>query len=84
MNKINITIGRFQPFTQGHLNMLTDGKNPCIIYKISSPSQDGQIKIKGRLAKRSQIENVIRYVDNGAVGDLTEDEKEILKRPFTN
>ena len=84
MKKINITIGRFQPFTQGHLNMLTDGKNPCIIYKISSPSQDGPIKIKGKLAKRSQIENVIKYVDNGAVGDLTEDEKDILKRPFTN
>ena len=84
MKKINITIGRFQPFTQGHLNMLTDGKNPCIIYKISSPSQDGPIKIKGKFAKRAQIENVIRYVDNGAVGDLTEDEKEILKRPFTN
>ena len=84
MKKINITIGRFQPFTQGHLNMLTDGKNPCIIYKISSPSQDGPIKIKGKLAKRAQIENVIKYVDNGAVGNLTEDEKEILKRPFTN
>ena len=84
MKKINITIGRFQPFTQGHLNMLKDGKNPCIIYKISSSIQDGPIKIKGKLAKRSQIENVIKYVDNGAVGDLTEDEKEILKRPFNN
>ena len=84
MKKINITIGRFQPFTQGHLNMIEDGKNPCIVYRISSSNQDGPIKIKGKLAKRSQIENVIKYVDNGAVGNLTEDEKEILKRPFTN
>lgn len=84
MKKINITIGRFQPFTQGHLNMIEDGKNPCIVYRISSSNQDGPIKIKGKLAKRSQIENVIRYVDNGAVSDLTDDEKEILKRPFTN
>ena len=84
MRKINITVGRFQPFTQGHLNMVVDGGAPCIIYRISSSNQDGPIKIKGKLAKRSQIENVIAYVDNGAVGDLTEDEKEILKRPFTN
>jgi hypothetical protein len=31
-NKVNITIGRFQPFTQGHLNMIIEGEAPCILF----------------------------------------------------
>lgn len=31
-----MTIGRFQPFTQGHLNMVNEGDAPCIIYRMNS------------------------------------------------
>jgi hypothetical protein len=84
MKYISLTIGRFQPFTQGHLNMCLDAKEPVIIYKINSSNNDGPIKIKGKLAKKSQIQHALDYVDSLCETKLTEDEKEILKRPFTN
>ena len=34
MEKINMTVGRFQPFTKGHLNMVIEGDAPCIVYQI--------------------------------------------------
>ena len=29
--KLNITVGRFQPFTQGHLNMINECEAPYIL-----------------------------------------------------
>lgn len=85
--KINMTIGRFQPFTQGHLNMVNEGDGPCIIYRINSsnklPSSLNDLKVSGRRVKSESIKNVIRYI-NDPTYDLTEQEKELLKRPFTN
>ena len=85
--KVNITIGRFQPFTKGHLNMILEGELPCIIYRISSSKADSdmnKLKVKGKVVKKDSIKNVIDFFNNGGEGDLTEIEKEVLKRPFTN
>lgn len=85
--KVNITIGRFQPFTKGHLNMVTEGELPCIIYRINSSKKDsGSIiksKIAGKTVKKDNVKNVLSYL-NGDDIKLNELEKEILKRPFTN
>ena len=84
--KVNITIGRFQPFTKGHLNMILEGELPCIIYRISSSKADSdmnKLKVKGKVVKKDSIKNVIDFYNNGK-GNLTEIEKELLKRPFTN
>lgn len=86
-NKTNITIGRFQPFTQGHLNMIMEGELPCIIYRINSSKAEEdmtKIKVKGKVVKKDNIKNVIDYLDNGGQGNLNDTEKEVLKRPFTN
>ena len=86
-NKVNITIGRFQPFTQGHLNMIIEGDAPCIVYRINSSKADedtSKIKVKGKVVKKDEIKHTIEYIDNNGVGNLSETEKEILKRPFTN
>lgn len=86
-NKVNITIGRFQPFTQGHLNMIMEGELPCIVYRINSSKTEEdmtKIKIKGKVVKKDNIKNVIDYLDNGGQGNLNDTEKEVLKRPFTN
>lgn len=86
MKKINITIGRFQPFTQGHLNMIMEGELPCIVYRINSSKSEedtSKIKVKGKVAKKDEIKHVVDFLD-GADIKLTETEKEILKRPFTN
>ena len=86
-NKVNITIGRFQPFTQGHLNMIIEGEAPCIVYRINSSKADedtSKIKVKGKVVKKDEIKHAIEYIDNNGVGNLSETEKEILKRPFTN
>lgn len=86
-NKVNITIGRFQPFTQGHLNMIIEGDAPCIVYRINSSKADedtSKIKVKGKVVKKDEIKHAIEYIDNNGVGNLSETEKEILKRPFTN
>ena len=86
--KLNMTIGRFQPFTQGHLNMVNEGDGPCIIYRINSSDKKIERKKKGiKIGSKSytdeSVNKVIEYIDN-PTGDLTEQEKELLKRPFTN
>lgn len=84
--KINMTVGRFQPFTKGHLNMVNEGEAPCVVYQIAPPSMPDSIdkfKVKGKKVKKQQIENVLKFL-NGEDVKLTEDEKEICKRPFTN
>lgn len=86
-NKVNITIGRFQPFTKGHLNMILEGELPCIVYRINSSKSDEDInkpKVKGKVVKKDSIANVVNYIKNGGEGELNETEKELLKRPFTN
>ena len=85
--KVNITIGRFQPFTQGHLNMVMEGELPCIVYRINSSKAEedmSKIKVKGKVVKKDNIKNVIDYLDNDGQGNLNDTEKEVLKRPFTN
>ena len=85
--QVNITIGRFQPFTKGHLNMITEGELPCIVYRINSSKSDEdmtKIKVKGKVVKKDNIKNVIDYLDNNGEGNLNDTEKEVLKRPFTN
>ena len=86
--KLNITIGRFQPFTQGHLNMVNEGEAPCIVYRINSSNKEIQktrtgIKIGTKSYTNETVNRVIEYIDNPD-GKLTEQEKELLKRPFTN
>lgn len=88
MKKLNIAIGRFQPFTQGHLNMINEGDGPCIIYRINSSNKTIERKKKGiKIGSKSwtdeSVNKVIEYIDN-PTSDLTEQEKELLKRPFTN
>lgn len=86
-NKVNITIGRFMPFTQGHLNMIIEGDAPCIVYRINSSKADedtSKIKVKGKVVKKDEIKHAIEYIDNNGEGNLSETEKEILKRPFNN
>ena len=86
MKKVNIAIGRFQPFTQGHLNMIMEGELPCIVYRINSSKSEedtSKIKVKGKVAKKDEIKHVVDFL-NGVDVKLTETEKEILKRPFTN
>ena len=85
--KINITIGRFMPFTQGHLNMIIEGDAPCIVYRINSSKADedtSKIKVKGKVVKKDNIKNVIDYLESGGTTSLNDTEKEVLKRPFTN
>lgn len=85
--KLNITVGRFQPFTQGHLNMINEGEAPCIVYRINSndkvPNTLKGFKVSGRVIKKDSVQIVAYYIDNPE-GDLTEQQKELLKRPFTN
>lgn len=86
--KINLAIGRYQPFTQGHLNMVNEGEGPCIVYRINSSNKTIERKKKGiKIGSKSwtdeSVNRVIAYIDN-PTGDLTEQERELLKRPFTN
>lgn len=86
--KLNITIGRFQPMTQGHLNMINEGDAPCIVYRINSSNKEilrtkRGIKIGSKSYTNDSVNNVIKFIDTPE-GDLTEQEKELLKRPFTN
>lgn len=86
MEKLNMTVGRFQPFTQGHLNMLNEGEAPCVIYQIKPqgiPETLKGLKVSGRVFKKESVENVIKFLDTKE-GDLTEQEKDFIKRPFTN
>ena len=86
--KLNLAIGRYQPFTQGHLNMVNEGEGPCIVYRINSSNKTIERKKKGiKIGSKSwtdeSVNKVIAYIDN-PTDDLTEQEKELLKRPFTN
>ena len=87
MQKLNLTIGRFQPFTQGHLNMINEGEGPCIVYRINSSGKIPETikgwKVGGRVIKPESIKKVASYIETQE-GELTEQEKELLKRPFTN
>ena len=88
MKKLNMTIGRFQPMTVGHNNMIIEGDAPCIVYRINSsnkiPDNIKGWKVDGRVVKKDAIQHVINYLNDGGKGELTEQEKELLKRPFTN
>ena len=86
MKKINMTVGRFQPFTKGHLKMVNDGNAECIVYQIipaGIPESLSSFKIKGRKVTKKNIENVLRKL-NGEDITLTDFENEVIKRPFTN
>ena len=39
-----MTVGRFQPFTKGHENMVNEGEAPCIIYQIKPSGIPESIK----------------------------------------
>ena len=82
-----MAVGRFQPFTQGHLNMINEGEELCIVYRINStdkvPDTLKGFKVSGRVIKKDSVQIVADYIENPE-GDLTEQQKELLKRPFTN
>lgn len=88
MKKINMFVGRLQPITQGHINCINEGDAPCIVYRINSsnkiPDNIKGWKVGGRVVKKEAIQHVIDYLNAGGKGELTEQEKELLKRPFTN
>ena len=78
MEKLNMTIGRFQPFTKGHENMVNEGNGPCIIYQIKPagiPESIKGLKILGRVIKKDSVNKVLQYLQNSGQGDLTEQEK---------
>lgn len=88
--KINMTVGRFQPFTLGHLNMIKEGTNnnvPCIIYQIRTkdvPETLNGWKVGSRIVKRSEINNIIKYIEDPNNVLLSKHENDIIKRPFSN
>lgn len=85
--KINMTIGRFQPFTIGHLNMINEGNAKCVVYQIKSkemPDNLASLKIGGRKVRKENIQAVIDFMNAGATGELDKIEDELIKRPFTN
>ena len=88
MKKLNFFVGRLQPVTQGHINCINEGEGPCIVYRINSSNKTIERKKKGiKIGSKSwtdeSVNKVIAYIDN-PTGDLSEQEKELLKRPFTN
>ena len=87
MEKLNMTVGRFQPFTQGHLNMVNEGNAKCIVYQIKPagiPENLKGWKVNNKTVKKSELENIINYIKSNGNGELTEHEKDIMKRPFSN
>lgn len=89
--QINMTIGRFQPFTLGHLNMLkecsTKNNAPCIIYQIRTKDAPETLrgwKVGSKVVKRSEISNILKYIEEPDNVVLSEHEKDIMKRPFSN
>lgn len=89
--QINMAIGRFQPFTLGHLNMLKEGNinnnAPCIIYQIRTkdiPETLNGWKVGSRTVKKSEINNILKYIKDPDNVVLSEHEKDIIKRPFSN
>ena len=84
--KINLTIGRFQPFTKGHENMINEGDAPCIVYQLSSADAEIQttrngIKIGSKTYKKDVVKLVVDFL-NGEDVELDEKGKELIKRPF--
>ena len=83
-----MTIGKLQPFTKGHINMIEEGEELCIVYRINTDDKIPETlkgwKVKGRVVKKDAINNVVNFLNNNGEGDLTEQEKELIKRPFTN
>lgn len=81
-------VGRLQPITQGHINCINEGDAPCIVYRINSsdklPETLKSFKVSGRVIKKDSVQHVIDFIEVGGKGNLTEQEKELLKRPFTN
>ena len=87
MEKLNMTVGRFQPFTQGHLNMVNEGNAKCIVYQIKPagiPENLKGWKVNNKIVKKPELENIINYIKSNGNGELTEHEKDIMKRPFSN
>lgn len=88
--QINMTIGRFQPFTLGHLNMINECTNnnaPCIIYQIRTkdiPKTLNGWKVGSKIVKMSEINNILRYIEEPNNIILSEHENDIIKRPFSN
>ena len=88
MKKLNFFVGKLQPVTQGHINCINEGDASCIVYRINSSNKTIERKKKGiKIGSKSwtdeSVNKVIEYIDN-PTSDLTEQEKELLKRPFTN
>lgn len=82
-----MAVGRFQPFTQGHLNMINEGDAPCIVYQMIPAGVPDKLKgwkVDKHVVKRDEITNIINYVNNNGQGEVTDHEKEIMKRPFSN
>ena len=82
-----MTVGRFQPFTKGHLNMVVEGEAPCIVYQIKPaglPDKLKGLKAGSRTVKKPDINIVLDYIDGNINIDLDKCQKELLKRPFTN
>jgi hypothetical protein len=56
MKQVNMTIGRFQPFTKGHLQMCKDGydknKLPCVIMMIENKKYDEKHPFTDETIKR--------------------------------
>lgn len=86
MKKLNFTIGRFQPFTQGHVNMIEEVDGDCLVFQMVPPGLPEKLKgLKsgGRTVKKEDIETVLNYLNSGD-GDLDKCQQELNKRPFTN
>lgn len=82
-----MAVGRFQPFTQGHLNMVNEGEGPCIIYQMKPnelPSDLKTWKVGTKKVKLENIKNVVEYINSKGETEINELEKEMMKRPFTN
>lgn len=79
--KTNITIGRFQPFTKGHLDMIQSSSLPCIIYRINSTGRD--LSVRGKKITADELLRISEYLKGNLV-ELTPRERELIKRPFTN
>lgn len=84
--KLNFAIGRFQPFTQGHVNMIEEVEGDCLVFQMIPPGIPEKLKgLKsgGKTVKKEDIEVVLNYLNSGN-GDLDKCQKELTKRPFTN
>ena len=84
--KINMTVGRFQPFTLGHLNMIKSGDAHCIVYMIEDKPMETKkngVKLGSKSYTKDTIKKIIDYIQS-PIGDLDEKENELLKRPFSN